>query len=54
MSVSKVQQSDCYTQLCYYGEEYVVKPMSNQLSIFLGCNLSFTKSLKASYLEMVG
>ena len=33
---------------------FIFKPFSNQLNIFVGCNLSFTKSLNASYFEMDG
>ena len=33
--LSKVQQSDCYTQLCNYREEFLFKPISNQLNILL-------------------
>ena len=54
MFLSKVQQSDCYTQLCNYREDFVFKPISNQLNILVGCNLSSTKSLNVSYLEMDG
>ena len=50
----KVQQSYYYTQLCNYREEFVFKPISNQFNIVVGCNLSFTRSLNASYLEMDG
>ena len=28
MCFSKVQQSDCYTQLCNYREKFVLKPIS--------------------------
>ena len=52
MSLSKVQKSYCYTQLCNYREEFVFKPISNQLNILVGCNLSFTRSLKAFCLKM--
>ena len=54
MFLSKVQQSDCYTQLCNYREEFVFKPISNQLKILVACNLSFSSSLNVSYLEMDG
>ena len=43
MLLTKVQQST-----------FVFKPISNQLNIVVGCNLSFTRSLNASYLEMDG
>ena len=46
MFLSKAQQSHCYTQLCNYREEFVFKPISNQLSILVGCNLSFTRLLQ--------
>ena len=52
MFLSKVQQSYCYTQLCNYREEFVFKPISSQFNIVADCNLSFTRSLNASYLEM--
>ena len=51
MFLSKVQQSDCYSQLCNYREGFVLKPISNQLNILEGCNLSFTRFLNISYLE---
>ena len=54
MALSKVQQSYCYTQLCNYRKEYVFKPISNQLNIPVGCNVSFTSFLNASYLVMEG
>ena len=43
MLLTKVQQST-----------FVFIPISNQLNIVVGCNLSFTRSLNASYLEMDG
>ena len=49
---SKVQQSYCYTQLCNYREEFLFKYFGNQLNIL--CNLSFARSLSASYFEMDG
>ena len=54
MFLSKVQQSYCYTQLCDYREEFEFKSISNQLNILVSCNLNFTRSLNASYLEMDG
>ena len=54
MFLSKVQQSDCYIQLCNYREHVALKPISNQLNIPGACNLSFTRSLNVSYLEMDG
>ena len=48
MFLSKVQQSDCDTQLCNYREDFVLKPTSNQLNILVHCNLSFTRSLNVS------
>ena len=33
-------KSYCYTQLCNYREEFVFKPISNQLNILVGCNLN--------------
>ena len=50
--LNKVQQGDYYTQLCNYREEFVCKPISNQLNILVGCNLSFTWSVNVYYLEM--
>ena len=35
MFLTKVQQSYCYTQLCNYREEFLIKPISNQLNILL-------------------
>ena len=46
--LSKLQQSYCYTQLYNYREEFAFKSISNQLSIIVGCNLSFPMSLNAS------
>ena len=43
-----------YIQLCNYREKIVFKPISSQFNIVVGCNLSFTRSLNASYLEMDG
>ena len=42
-----LQQSYCYTQsiLCNYSEAFVFKPISNQLNIFVGYNLGFTRLL---------
>ena len=51
MFLSKGQQSYCYPQLCNYKEEFV---FSNQLNIVVDCNLNFTRSLNASYIEMDG
>ena len=31
--------------MCIYRNAFVFKPISNQLNILVGCNLSFTKSL---------
>ena len=33
---------------------FIFKLISNQLNILVGCNLTFTKSLNASYFEMDG
>ena len=44
--------SYCDTQLCNCREEFVFKPITNQFDIFVGCNLSFNRSINASYLEM--
>ena len=54
MFLSKVQQSYCYTQFCNYRKEFVFQVISNQLNILAGCNLTFTRFLNASYLEMNG
>ena len=54
MFLSKVQHNYCYTQLSNYREEFVFKSISNQLNVFLGSTLSFTRSLNASYPEMDG
>ena len=54
MLLSKEQQSCCYTPLCNYREAFVFKPISNQLDILAGCNVSFTRWLNASFLEMDG
>ena len=54
MFLSKVQQSNCYTQLYNYREEFILKLISNQLNILVGCNLTFTRSVNVSYLQMDG
>ena len=54
MFLSKIQQSYCYTQMCNYRKVFVYEPVNNQFQIFVGCNLSFIRSLNASYLEMDG
>ena len=51
--ISVRYDSYCYTQLCNYREQFVFKPISSQFNI-VGCNLSFTRSLNASYPEMDG
>ena len=50
MLLSKAEQSYCYTQLCNYREQFVFKPISNQLNVLMGSNLRFTMLLIASYL----
>ena len=40
--------------MCIYRKALVFKPISNQLNILVGCNLSFTKPLNTSYFEMDG
>ena len=42
--------------MCIYRARkvFVFKPISKQLNIIVGCNLSFTKSLDTSYFEMNG
>ena len=52
MFFSKIKQGCWYTQLCNYRRLFVFKPVSNQLNIFVGYNLSFSKSLNAFCLEM--
>ena len=37
--------------LKYVPTTFVIKPISKQLNILVGCNLSFTKALNTSYLE---
>ena len=48
----KLQQSNFYTQSSNYSEGFAFKPISKHLNILVGCTLSFTRSLNASYLEM--
>ena len=38
MFLTKVQQSYCYTKLCNYKEEFVLKPISNIPNILVRCN----------------
>ena len=52
MFLSKIEHSYRYIQFCNYREEFVFKPVNDQLNIIVGCNLSFTRSLNASYFEM--
>ena len=40
--------------MCIYRKAFVFKPISNQLNILVGYNLSFTKFLNTSYFEMDG
>ena len=40
--------------MCIYRKVFVFKPITNQLNILVGCNLSFTKFLNSSYFEMGG
>ena len=54
MFLSTVQQSSCYTQFCTYREEFMFKPISSQFNVVVGCKISFTRSLNASYLEIDG
>ena len=51
MFLSKKQQSYFFTHMCNYKEAF---PISNQLNILVGWNLSFATSLKGSYIKMVG
>ena len=46
--LSKIQQKYLYTQMCIQRKAFVFKPISNQLNILVGCNLSLTKSLNTS------
>ena len=50
----KIQQSYCYTKLCKYREEFVLKPISNISNILVCYNLNLTKSLNAFYFQMDG
>ena len=43
MLLSKEQQSYCYTPLCNCREAFVFIPISNQLDILVGYNVSFTR-----------
>ena len=52
MFLSKVQQSYCYIQLYNFREEFVFESINSQSDIVLGCHLSFTRALNASYLEI--
>ena len=54
MFLNKIQQSYCYIQLCNYRKVFVFEPISNQLDILVGWNLSFARCLNPSYLEMDG
>ena len=54
MFLSKIKNSYHYIQLRNYRKSFVYEPVSNQLQIFWGCNLNFTRSLNASYLETAG
>ena len=40
--------------MCIYRKAFVFKPISNQLNILVGYNLSFIKFLSTSYFEMDG
>ena len=48
----QIKYSRVTVTLCNYREEFVFKSINNQLSILADCNLSFTRSLNASYLQM--
>ena len=50
MTLSIIQQTYCYTQLCNYRKAFVSKPIKYSCD----CNLSFTRSLNVSYFEMDG
>ena len=52
MFLSKILKSYCYTQLCNYRKDFLFEPVSDQLQIFVGCNLSFSRPLNAFYLKM--
>ena len=55
MFLTKVQQSYCYTKLCNYREEFVLKPISN---IYTKCScvlqVSFARSLNFFSFQMDG
>ena len=40
--------------MCIYSKAFVFKPISKQLNILVGRNLSFIDSLNDSYFEMDG
>ena len=40
--------------MCICRKTFVFKPISDQLNVLLGYNLSFCKSLNISYFEMDG
>ena len=51
---NKNQQDYCYTNLCNYREEFVLKPISNISNILVCYNLSLTRSLNVSYFQTDG
>ena len=48
MFLTKVQQSYCYTNLCNYRDEFVLKPISN-IQIFLCVAIKFHQVLKCFF-----
>ena len=40
--------------MCIYRKVFVFNPISNQLNVLVGYNLSFNKSLNTSYFEIDG
>ena len=54
MLLSIIQQSSYYTHLHNCRKVSAFEPISNQLHFLMSYNLSFTRSLSASYLEMDG
>ena len=53
MFLTKVRQSYCYTKLCNYREEFVLKPVSSIANILV-FQLSFTRLLNVFYFQMDG
>ena len=53
MFLTKVRQSYCYTKLCNYIEEFLLKPVSSIANILV-FQLSFTRLLNVFYFQMDG